>query len=92
MSLTKKEEQELEILMTRLENADFEDAEAEDNNEVESDFRKWVSQKKKEWQEQAVNKYIDYEHAMTNISLWACPKCKLRHLASNYICSCGFKR
>jgi hypothetical protein len=52
MSLTKKEEQELEILMTRLENADFEDAEAEDNNEVESDFRKWVSQKKKEWQEE----------------------------------------
>lgn len=40
----------------------------------------------------AVNEYIDYEHSMTNISLWICPKCKLRHLASNYICSCGFRR
>jgi len=59
MSLTKKEEQELEILMTRLENADFEDAEAEDNNEVESDFRKWVEQKKKEWQEEAHLIYVE---------------------------------
>jgi len=59
MSLTKKEIQELEILMTRLENADFEDEEAEDNNEVESDFRKWIEQRKEQWQEEAVNEYIE---------------------------------
>jgi hypothetical protein len=60
--LTKEEIQELKILMTRLEEADFEDAEAEDENEVEIDIRKWVEQKKKEWQEEAYMKgYTDTE-------------------------------
>ena len=54
--LTKEEIQELKILMTRLEEADFEDAEAEDENEVEIDIRKWLEQKKKEWQEEAYEK------------------------------------
>jgi hypothetical protein len=55
--LTKEEIQELKILMTRLEEADFEDAEAEDENEVEIDIRKWVEQKKKQWMELAVAEY-----------------------------------